>query len=241
MDAVFDLRQDLDRLWEQTVALLSLLEAQDGSCSLLAALGTKPPRLYFGPGFAALTGWTPEALQALGAGAWRAACVPEHAEALERWRSDLPLTWTSPELSGLRFLVSFTAQGPGGERRRLHYEARYLIAPAEGPQPPAPPRPWAKWVSLRPDPAPLDAPFAGVVIRAADGQPLPGWSAPAPARETPLSPREREILEYCALGYASADTARLLGLSHHTVNNHRRAILAKLGASNIAEAVRLAL
>lgn len=55
-----------------------------------------------------------------------------------------------------------------------------------------------------------------------------------------LSPRQREILSYVARGLASADIARILGLSVHTVNTHRRHILDRLQATTSAEAVAFA-
>ena len=55
-----------------------------------------------------------------------------------------------------------------------------------------------------------------------------------------LSPRETEILALVSRGYSSPDIARLLSLSVHTVNTHRRNILGKLDAENASDAVRYA-
>jgi len=53
----------------------------------------------------------------------------------------------------------------------------------------------------------------------------------------PLTPRERAVLERLALGSGNRDIAAQLHISEHTVKFHVASILAKLGASNRAEAV----
>jgi DNA-binding CsgD family transcriptional regulator len=55
-----------------------------------------------------------------------------------------------------------------------------------------------------------------------------------------LSPREREILSLVSKGYSSPDIARILVISVHTVNTHRRNAMGKLDAQNSSEAVRYA-
>jgi DNA-binding NarL/FixJ family response regulator len=60
-----------------------------------------------------------------------------------------------------------------------------------------------------------------------------------PYRE-PLSPREREVLTMLAEGMATQDIATTLFLSLHTVRNHVRNILTKLGAHSKLEAVAIA-
>jgi len=49
-----------------------------------------------------------------------------------------------------------------------------------------------------------------------------------------LSKRERELLQYFAKGYKTREIAELLGLSFHTVNNHRKNMIKKLEVKNIA-------
>lgn len=70
----------------------------------------------------------------------------------------------------------------------------------------------------------------------------------APARNLPtggkldrLSPREREVLGAVAGGMSNKAIARELGISHRTVEIHRANMLAKLGARNSPEAVRMAM
>ncbi|MGZ4187620.1 MAG: response regulator [Solirubrobacteraceae bacterium] len=56
-----------------------------------------------------------------------------------------------------------------------------------------------------------------------------------------LSPRETEVLRLIALGYTSAEIARLVHLSRRTIETHRASIHRKLGLSQRAELVQLAL
>jgi len=55
-----------------------------------------------------------------------------------------------------------------------------------------------------------------------------------------LSPRELEVLRLLAAGLSTAAVAERLGLAAKTVSNHTTALLAKLGVSTRAEAVRIA-
>ncbi len=65
--------------------------------------------------------------------------------------------------------------------------------------------------------------------------------APEEAKaDSPLTPRELEILGFISRGYPSRDIADYLGISVCTVNNHRQKILAKTQTSNTAEALKFA-
>jgi len=55
-----------------------------------------------------------------------------------------------------------------------------------------------------------------------------------------LSERELEIIVMIAEGYTNTRIAELLFLSSHTVNTHRRNIMAKLGVNNTAAVVMFA-
>jgi len=55
-----------------------------------------------------------------------------------------------------------------------------------------------------------------------------------------LTPREIEILRLIRKGFLSKEIAHILDISIHTVNNHRKNILAKLNADNSIEAINLA-
>jgi hypothetical protein len=55
-----------------------------------------------------------------------------------------------------------------------------------------------------------------------------------------LSPRQREILREVAAGYRTKQIAHRLSLSEKTVKMHRGLLFDRLGATNVAEAVRIA-
>jgi DNA-binding NarL/FixJ family response regulator len=54
---------------------------------------------------------------------------------------------------------------------------------------------------------------------------------------SPLTPREKKILEYVAEGYFNKEIAVRLGISEQTVKNHVTSILRKLNANSRTEAV----
>ena len=62
----------------------------------------------------------------------------------------------------------------------------------------------------------------------------------ADARLVGLSPREREVLHWLALGKSNEEIATILAISPHTVKNHLDHIFQKLGVHNRFEAARLA-
>jgi DNA-binding NarL/FixJ family response regulator len=55
-----------------------------------------------------------------------------------------------------------------------------------------------------------------------------------------LTPREREVLDLVSRGFSNRRIAGQLGISVHTVKFHVSTIYGKLGATNRAEAVSLA-
>ena len=58
---------------------------------------------------------------------------------------------------------------------------------------------------------------------------------------SPLSPREREILQLLAEGKSTKEVASLLGISIKTVDSHRKQIMDKLRMFSIAELTKYAL
>jgi DNA-binding CsgD family transcriptional regulator len=62
----------------------------------------------------------------------------------------------------------------------------------------------------------------------------------AESREWALTDREREVLSLMAQGLLSKEIASRLEVSKHTVDNHRKNILAKLGVDNTVEAINTA-
>lgn len=53
-----------------------------------------------------------------------------------------------------------------------------------------------------------------------------------------VSSRERQILELLSFGHSSTEIASTLYLSSHTVNDHRKNLLWKLDAKNVAQMIR---
>ena len=81
----------------------------------------------------------------------------------------------------------------------------------------------------------LRAVAAGLLVRA-PWPPEPSGFVAA-AEESPLTPRETEILTLIGQGMSNKAVARHLGISVHTVKFHLEALFARLGATNRAEAV----
>lgn len=94
--------------------------------------------------------------------------------------------------------------------------------------------------------------LAGMLRAMAEGQPplspaiarrlLRQFADPAPARatarpvESPLSPREREVLSLIGKGYSVVQAATALVMSPHTAHDHVRNIYRKLAIASRAEA-----
>jgi DNA-binding CsgD family transcriptional regulator len=57
----------------------------------------------------------------------------------------------------------------------------------------------------------------------------------APPRASSLSPRESEVTELLLRGCGSDDIARCLGISRHTVKDHRKQIFRKLEVGSLAQ------
>lgn len=70
--------------------------------------------------------------------------------------------------------------------------------------------------------------------------PLSSRRANSVALVKTLSPRQRQVLELIAAGHSSKQIAYKLGLSEKTIKMHRALLMPKLGATNIADAVRIA-
>lgn len=54
-----------------------------------------------------------------------------------------------------------------------------------------------------------------------------------------LTPREREVMQLLVLGLPNGEVAERLGISPRTVEIHKARVLAKLGARNVAELIRI--
>ena len=85
--------------------------------------------------------------------------------------------------------------------------------------------------------------LAGAIRRAVAGERVvdPGLAAAALSQgESPLTPREHEVLDASRQHATVAELARALFLSPGTVRNHLSSAMQKLDARNRAEAVRVA-
>jgi DNA-binding NarL/FixJ family response regulator len=60
-----------------------------------------------------------------------------------------------------------------------------------------------------------------------------------PGRES-LSPREQQVLRLTVEGKSNKEVATLLNLEVHTVRSYRKTMMAKLGASNVAQLIQVA-
>ena len=67
------------------------------------------------------------------------------------------------------------------------------------------------------------------------------WRSEAEGFISPLTPREKEILNYIARGYLNKQIAAELDISEQTIKNHVTSILRKLNANARTEAVVVAI
>ncbi len=72
------------------------------------------------------------------------------------------------------------------------------------------------------------------------GDDIPSRTTP-PSSQQLLTPREREVLALITSGTSNKEGGHLLGISTRTFEVHRAHIMAKLGARNAADLVRVAL
>ena len=72
-------------------------------------------------------------------------------------------------------------------------------------------------------------------------QEQPSLAAPAQFTTLPLTPREREVMQWLAAGKTDRDIAAVLGCSHRTVQKHLERIYTKLGVETRTAAVMRAL
>lgn len=84
--------------------------------------------------------------------------------------------------------------------------------------------------------AALRAVAAGLTVRAVAEPPRNLESLPEEP-PSPLTPREIEVLGALGNGLTNKETARLLGISPHTVKFHIESLFRKLGVASRAEAV----
>jgi DNA-binding NarL/FixJ family response regulator len=74
--------------------------------------------------------------------------------------------------------------------------------------------------------------LSGVQLGKVRAHPRPGHEA--------LSPREQQVLRLTVEGKSNKEVATLLHLEVHTVRSYRKTMMAKLGASNVAQLIQAA-
>jgi DNA-binding CsgD family transcriptional regulator len=77
-------------------------------------------------------------------------------------------------------------------------------------------------------------------LRKIDGQPVPHMLL-APSDHPILTPREREVLTWIALGKSAWEIGEILGIAKRTVDEHAQTAARKLGAANRTQAVAIAI
>jgi two-component system, NarL family, nitrate/nitrite response regulator NarL len=93
--------------------------------------------------------------------------------------------------------------------------------------------------------APMEKELAHMLLREFSGGHSEARNAARDGRQlptsvTPLTQREREVLERVARGESNREIAEGLGLSEHTVKNHMKNILQKLHLDNRVQLTRFA-
>ncbi len=91
-------------------------------------------------------------------------------------------------------------------------------------------------IELAPDQTPTDRVKCSV-LNLRTGQ---FFNPYADSQDLTLTERELEILSLIGQGFLSKEIAEKLGISKHTIDNHRKNILTKLGVDNAIEAINRA-
>lgn len=108
------------------------------------------------------------------------------------------------------------------------------------------PSAWLEYLrAIAMDEAPVSKELAYRLLHEFGAAPAPRARASQPQTGdqmvTPLTKREKDILEQVALGHSNRAVASELGLSEHTVKNHLKNILQKLHLQNRVQLVRYAM
>ena len=88
----------------------------------------------------------------------------------------------------------------------------------------------------------LEKPYPPDLLLAAIAEVLATAANGGPPRSLPtLTPRERDVLTALIAGSSNKEIARDFGISPRTVEVHRASLMTRIGARNLAEAVRMGL
>jgi two-component system CheB/CheR fusion protein len=74
-----------------------------------------------------------------------------------------------------------------------------------------------------------------------DRSKLSAWREDAAHHVAGLTPRQRQIMDLVLVGHPSKNISADLGISQRTVENHRAAIMKRMGAKSLPALARLAL
>jgi DNA-binding NarL/FixJ family response regulator len=85
--------------------------------------------------------------------------------------------------------------------------------------------------------SPISASVAAYLLRRLRRDEAQAAPADAPSADTPVTAREVELLNLLARGLSYREVAGALGISHHTVGTHIKAIYRKLAVNSRSEAV----
>jgi FixJ family two-component response regulator len=171
----------------------------------------------------------------LGLGGYRTAFYADAEAFLAAWRAE----WSGCVVADLK-LPGASGLELQAELARRGSRLPVIIITAHGDVP-------AARTAFRADAVDfLEKPFDHAQLRAAianafSQEDLRLQRAADAGRLAHLTAREREVLAAAAQGLHAKEIARTLGISVRTVEVHKTRIMAKLGARNVAELVRLAL
>jgi len=171
----------------------------------------------------------------LGLAGLRTAFFADAEAFLDAWRED----WSGCVVADLR-LPRASGLELQAEMARRGSRLPFIIITAHGDVPAARTAFRAAAVDF------LEKPFDHAQLRAAIGnafskEQLRLRRAADAERLASLTAREREVFDAAARGLHAKEIGRELGISARTVEVHKTRIMAKLGARNVAELVRLAL
>jgi two-component system CheB/CheR fusion protein len=86
----------------------------------------------------------------------------------------------------------------------------------------------------------LLASVARILEETRDSSELASWREATASRVTGLTARQRQVMDLVIEGNPNKEIAALLGISQRTIENHRAAVMKRVGASSLSELIHLA-